>query len=83
MDQDANLEPQGNLYWIMPRLARCLFIGRTELIERMKNTLIYDKVPQGKQQRFVITGPGGQGKSETCIYFANQVREQYVFPSDL
>jgi hypothetical protein len=31
-----------------------------------------------KQKRFVITGLGGQGKSEVCLQVANLVREEYV-----
>ena len=31
-----------------------------------------------RQRRYVITGLGGQGKSEVCLKVANLVREAYV-----
>jgi nucleoside-triphosphatase THEP1 len=30
------------------------------------------------QKRFVLTGMGGQGKSEICLRVVNEVRESYV-----
>jgi nucleoside-triphosphatase THEP1 len=32
-----------------------------------------------QQRRFVITGMGGQGKSEICLKVADLVRERYVY----
>ncbi len=31
-----------------------------------------------EQQSFVITGMGGQGRSEVCLKIANLVRQRYV-----
>jgi hypothetical protein len=45
----------------------------------MQNALHIDCTsPADKQKRFVITGLGGQGKSEICLQVASQMREEYV-----
>ena len=64
---------------MVPRAINDLFTGRVELLARMQQTLRHE-ITSGtsKQRRFVITGLGGQGKSEVCLQVANLVREEYV-----
>jgi adenylylsulfate kinase-like enzyme len=55
-----------------------LFTGRTELLVRIQAVLRGNTTSSNKQKRFVITGLGGQGKSEICLQVANSLRDEYV-----
>jgi phage/plasmid-associated DNA primase len=64
---------------MVPRPVNDLFTGRGELLLRIQRAIYYDQTsPPDKQQRFVITGMGGQGKSEICLKVASQMREEFV-----
>jgi tetratricopeptide (TPR) repeat protein len=64
------------VHWIVPRPLNNLFTGRSDVLLRMEKALYGDHID--KQKRFVITGMGGQGKSEICLKFASQAREKYI-----
>jgi hypothetical protein len=66
----------GNVHWIVPQTANTLFTGRSELLGRIQEALRSDQstnTPGAK--RLVITGLGGQGKSEISVQVANLMRE--------
>ena len=66
-----------NIHWIIPRCVNNLFTGRKELLLQMREVLHVDYAFSAeKQKRFVITGLGGQGKSEICLKVANLMREE-------
>ena len=67
----------GNMHWCIPRSVNALFIGRTDALERIQRAITRKENDQ-KQRRFVITGIGGQGKSEICLRIADQMREVCV-----
>lgn len=57
-----------NVHWMVPRNINSLFTGRSELVDRIRNALSPDQnLLVQEQRRFVITGMGGQGKSEVCL----------------
>ena len=62
---------------MVPRTVNELFTGRAELLLRIQKAL-YDDHPSdlSKQKRFVITGLGGQGKSEICLKVADLMRDK-------
>lgn len=67
------------MHWIVPRTINSLFTGRTELLDRIQGALRVDKASDFKEQkRFIITGLGGQGKSEICLKITALMREQCV-----
>jgi hypothetical protein len=66
-----------NMYWCIPQSVNALFIGRTDVLERIERA-ITRKGNDQKQRRFVVTGIGGQGKSELCLRIADQMREACV-----
>jgi phage/plasmid-associated DNA primase len=69
----------GNKHWIVPRPKNDLFTGRGELLLRIRKAVLYDRTSSpDTQKRFVITGLGGQGKSEICLQVANQMRAECV-----
>jgi putative protein kinase ArgK-like GTPase of G3E family len=64
---------------MVPRAVNNLFTGRTELLARVQKALHNSSTSATKaQKRFVITGLGGQGKSEVCLQVACKMREEYV-----
>lgn len=66
-----------NVHWMVPRAVNSLFTGRKDLLLRMQKSLHLD--PESvikKQRRFVVTGLGGQGKSEVCLQLASLMREE-------
>ncbi|KAI9677975.1 MAG: hypothetical protein M1822_008083 [Bathelium mastoideum] len=67
-----------NMHFHIPRLLNPLFTGRTEVVQEMQDALNTRESLPGGQRRFVLTGLGGQGKSEICIKVANLVRQQSV-----
>jgi hypothetical protein len=77
--QSANpkVKDSRNLHWVVAKSVNGLFTGRSVLLDRIQNALREDRaVKEGEQKRIVITGMGGQGKSEVCIKVANLVREE-------
>jgi putative protein kinase ArgK-like GTPase of G3E family len=59
--------------WVVPRSVSTLFTGRTEVLSKIKNAL---RKESEQQRRFVITGLGGQGKSEICLKIVDQLRTE-------
>ncbi|KAM3077881.1 hypothetical protein ACMFMF_004300 [Clarireedia jacksonii] len=75
---DVGATSQGNVHWMVPRTINTLFTGRGELLHRIQKAIRSDSTsPPDKQKRFVITGLGGQGKSEICLQIASQMREEF------
>lgn len=54
-----------------------LFVGRENILTTIEESLrrTLQDVNTTGQQRFVITGMGGQGKSEICLQLAHRVRQ--------
>ena len=64
---------------MVPRSTNRLFTGRKDILERLDHNLGPQHNPLHKdehQKRFVIYGCGGIGKSEVCLKFANDHREE-------
>jgi adenylylsulfate kinase-like enzyme len=67
------------VHWKVPGTINNLFTGRRELLLRIQKAIHCDQASNpDKQKRFVITGLGGQGKSEICLKVASQMREEYA-----
>lgn len=65
--------------WIVPRAASRLYTGRVELGKRLAQMLLFDpSTPPIQQRIFVIVGVGGTGKSEVCLKFVEDHRDEYV-----
>ena len=68
---------RGNKHWMVPRQVNGLFTGRVKLLLRIQEALRNNHTsPSDEQKRFVITGLGGQGKSEICLKVASLMREE-------
>jgi len=65
--------------WMVPRAASRLYTGRQELGERLAQIFLFDpSTPPIQQRTFAIIGVGGTGKSEVCLKFAEDHRDEYV-----
>ena len=73
-DQDPD---SVNVHWLVPHTVNNNFTGRTEVLAKIKDAIQnnHRATSANKQQRFVITGMGGQGKSEVCLKIADMVRQ--------
>ncbi|KAI1211995.1 TPR-like protein [Annulohypoxylon truncatum] len=74
VDRALEIEPR-NVHWLVPRSVNSMFTGRRNLITKIKKVLV-SPAPRA-QRRFVLTGMGGQGKSEVCLKVADELREQF------
>jgi len=64
------------VHWIVPRAVNSLFTGRQDLLQELDD-IIRDALycPWDRPQcRIVISGIGGQGKSEICLQLAQRLR---------
>lgn len=65
------------MHWMVPRAVNGLFTGRAELLRQVQDAFHGDRISGAEEQnRFVITGLGGQGKSEVCLKVASLMREE-------
>lgn len=84
LEFDAGANIHGNVHWMVPRAVNSLFTGRSDLLSRIQRALQSESVSAAQfQRRFVITGLGGQGKSEICLQSASLMKQKYVLPTAL
>jgi hypothetical protein len=73
-----------NQHYLLPRSVNSLFTGRDELLDRIQAVLRSNTTTSHiKQARFVITGLGGQGKSEICLQVADLMKDEYILLREL
>ncbi|KAF2224653.1 nucleoside phosphorylase domain-containing protein [Elsinoe ampelina] len=66
-----------NHHWIVPKAASQSFVGRTDILREIEDKLTGVGTGSDSQCRIVITGQGGQGKSELCLQIANKLKDSY------
>jgi Heterokaryon incompatibility protein (HET) len=69
-------EPPGHAHWMVTRPTNALFTGREDLLQELDG-IVRDAVkgpPDQTQCRIVISGMGGQGKSEICLQLAYRLQ---------
>ncbi|KAL8701940.1 MAG: hypothetical protein Q9201_004645 [Fulgogasparrea decipioides] len=67
----------GNVHWTVSRLTNMLFTGRDDILNKLEAT-VRDAVKDSSRLdrcSIVISGMGGQGKSEICLQLACRVRQ--------
>ena len=74
--KDINGTVDKNAHWLVTHKPHPLFTGRGDLLQELQNTVCdgISKPSNQTQCRIVISGIGGQGKSETCVQLACSVR---------
>ncbi|RMZ89045.1 hypothetical protein DV736_g3719, partial [Chaetothyriales sp. CBS 134916] len=80
LSENAHVLPKGDhTHWTVTRLLNPLFTGREDILQELDKTVrdaVYHCTPQS-QCRIVITGMGGQGKSEICLQLADRLRQMF------
>ena len=69
----------GNVHWMVPRNTNRLFTDRQDSLEKLDRSLGPQSTSshmEEHQKRFIIIGDGGIGKSDVCLKFANDHRQQ-------
>jgi hypothetical protein len=69
-----------HVHWMVTRPTNPLFTGREELLQDLDD-IIRNAVKKPRDQtqcRIVISGMGGQGKSEICLQLAHRLRQTLV-----
>jgi len=66
-----------NVHWTLTRSANTFFTGRENLLNEVESIVrsAVTEITRQDQCRIVITGIGGQGKSEICLQVVNRVRK--------
>ena len=69
-----------NKHFEVPRNPSSVFTGREEIGKRLRSHCLPSTTLnlQQQQKRFVIYGLGGSGKTQVCLKFAEDHREEYV-----
>ncbi|KAL8841970.1 MAG: hypothetical protein Q9176_002907 [Flavoplaca citrina] len=73
-----NLET-GHVHWTVYRSRNSLFTGRDDILRNLEATVrdVVKGSPSPDQCTIVISGMGGQGKSEICLQLAYRVRQSF------
>lgn len=83
MNKGAGLTEPGSspsavhTHWVVARPRNTLFTGRGDILQELDFAIrdtVYSYTRQA-QCRIVITGMGGQGKSEICLQLAHRLRQ--------
>ena len=80
---DLSRKP-GNVHWIVARSLNTFFTGRGKILETMEKSILDNLRTQDESQPrgYVITGMGGQGKSELCLKAVHDLRSRSVYVHD-
>jgi hypothetical protein len=72
-----NLEPT-NKYFDIPQGISSIFTGQGEYLERLRSLFFATPAPGNEQQqnRFIVHGIGGSGKTQFCSKFASDNRDR-------
>ena len=70
--------PFRNKYFEVPRNTTSTFTGREEICEQLRVRCLPSSMPniRGQQKRYVIHGLGGLGKTQICLKFVEDHREE-------
>ena len=64
-----------NEFYVVPHAASEHFTGRSEIREQLNDSLLSYRAAKA-QQRFVLFGLGGSGKTQICLKFAEDNRDR-------
>ncbi|RQM04750.1 hypothetical protein DH86_00004066, partial [Scytalidium sp. 3C] len=70
--------PPTHKYYAVPHSVNKNFTGRADILERLRQCLVDDQyIPSNTQQRFVLYGLGGSGKTQTCLKFIEDHKNSF------
>ena len=70
----------GNVHWMVTRSLNSFFTGRKKILETIEKAILDNLKTQDVSQPrgYVVTGMGGQGKSELCLKVVHDLRSRLV-----
>jgi hypothetical protein len=73
-----NIPSVTHTHWTVTRAPNPIFTGRQDALERLGQIIGHavSNLPTQDQCRIVLTGLGGQGKSEICLQLAHRFRQK-------
>lgn len=75
--QGSNVPEVENEFYVVDGRANEHFTGRNDIRTRLSESLIEERwIGSKAQQRFVLYGLGGSGKTQICLKFAEDQREK-------
>ena len=81
MPTSTDLSPESfNQYYEVPYNVSSVFTGRGDILRKLHDTCVprQGQILDGVQNRYVIHGLGGSGKTQICLKFAHDCREKYA-----
>lgn len=80
MTSPEPIEPTGpkHVHWVVSRSANTWFTGREDVLQELGAVIdgALAGAPSEQQCQIVLSGMGGQGKSELCLQIANRFRQR-------
>ncbi|KAF7502214.1 hypothetical protein GJ744_006436 [Endocarpon pusillum] len=74
---DEPIGKPGNVHWTVTRPLNSRFTGRGESLMRVEHAILSNLEAKDVSRRYVITGIGGQGKSELCLKVVEKLRTRF------
>lgn len=78
VDRSSQIDRFRNKYYEIPRNPSSFFTVRQEICAQMRASCLVSNQHTPQQKRFVIHGLGGSGKTQLCLKFAEDHREEYA-----
>lgn len=82
MNQSLHLSGSGpstlHTHWTVARRPNPLFTGREDVLHELGTVIdrALAAMPHHEQSQIVVSGMGGQGKSELCLQLAHRFRQK-------
>lgn len=73
--ESGGLADVASEHHMIPHSANPHFTGRTDIRQQMSDCLIFS-MQEESQQRFLLYGIGGSGKTQICLKFAQEYRKK-------
>ncbi|KAL5326083.1 hypothetical protein ACEPPN_007221 [Leptodophora sp. 'Broadleaf-Isolate-01'] len=74
--ESGGLADVASEHHMIPHSANPHFTGRTDIRQQMSDCLIFS-MQEESQQRFLLYGIGGSGKTQICLKFAQEYRKKF------
>ncbi|PVH82960.1 hypothetical protein DL98DRAFT_487647 [Cadophora sp. DSE1049] len=74
--ENGGLVDVPSVHYTIPHTANPHFTGRTDIRQQLSDYLVFSRKEQ-VQQRFLLYGMGGSGKTQICLKFAQEFRKKF------
>ncbi|KAH7370755.1 tetratricopeptide repeat domain protein [Rhexocercosporidium sp. MPI-PUGE-AT-0058] len=74
--ESGGLADVASEHYVIPHTANPHFTGRTDIRRQLSDCLVFSRQEE-VQQRFLLYGIGGSGKTQICLKFAQEYRKKF------